>query len=175
MTEKAEKTVKNSFGKGNPPIRRTVSAVTFGRFDIFVDGVVVSFTNKKAKELVALCIDRKGGIVTMEDAVDKLWEPDVYDEKAKRRYRKAVISAYRTLEEAGAKGVFVKIRGACFINARAIDCDFYKLLELDEAAVKSFRGEYMYDYSWGEKTLAWINDIYCSRCGISEPDWLSEL
>ena len=46
---------------------------TFGRFDMFVDGRAVYFENAKAKELLALCVDRRGGIVTIEEAADKLW------------------------------------------------------------------------------------------------------
>lgn len=47
---------------------------TFGRFDIFVKGELLIFKSQKAKELVALCVDHRGGVVTMEEAIDKLWE-----------------------------------------------------------------------------------------------------
>ena len=37
---------------------------TFGYFDIFVDGETIPFSCKKAKELLALLVDRRGGFVT---------------------------------------------------------------------------------------------------------------
>ena len=41
---------------------------TFGYFDIFVDGETIPFSCKKAKELLALLVDRRGGFVTTGDA-----------------------------------------------------------------------------------------------------------
>lgn len=71
--------------------RKRVYFRTFGRFDMFVDGEAVYFANTKAKELLALCVDRKGGSVTIEEAVDKLWEGRAYDNRVKNLYRKAVM------------------------------------------------------------------------------------
>lgn len=133
-----------------------VTAVTFGRFDIFVDGTVLEFSNRKAKELIALCIDRMGAIVDMEEAIDVLWEPEVYDERAKRLYRKAALYACRRLESAGAGGIFIKSRGCCYIDRSKFNCDLYSYIENPEEMEDSFRGEYMFNYSWAEKTLAWL-------------------
>ena len=40
-------------------LKKRVYLRTFGKFDMFVDGQVVHFTNNKAKELLALCVDRR--------------------------------------------------------------------------------------------------------------------
>ena len=136
--------------------KKTVTIVTFGRFDIFVDGKVVVFKNRKSKELIALCIDRMGGIVKMDEAISVLWDSTPYDERAKRRYRKAALSAYNTMMEAGATEVFNNMRGACYINKNNVECDLYSYIEGNKDAELSFRGEYMFDYSWSEKTLGWI-------------------
>ena len=53
--------------------RKRVYVRTFGRFDVFIDGKAVHFPNAKAKELLALCVDHRGGMVTIEEAADKLW------------------------------------------------------------------------------------------------------
>ena len=52
--------------------KKRVQIRTFGRFDVFIDEKVVIFKNTKAKELLALCVDRKGGNVSLEEAIDKL-------------------------------------------------------------------------------------------------------
>ena len=44
---------------------------TFGYFDVFVDGVPILFRSEKAKELLALLVDRRGGI-------RKLGRGDIY-------------------------------------------------------------------------------------------------
>lgn len=40
------------------------------------------------------------------------------------------------------------------VNSEKIECDYYKYLERDAAAVNSYKGEYMSQYSWAEMTLA---------------------
>ena len=47
---------------------------TFGKFDVFVDGLPVRFKDAKAKELLAICVDRKGELVGTEEVIDKLWK-----------------------------------------------------------------------------------------------------
>ena len=102
---------------------------TFGRFDLFINGELVIFSNKKAKELLALCVDNKGGVVTMEEAVDKLWENRLYDEKVKNLYRRAVMDLNKIFSTYGIKDVFVKKRAACWINYANVDCDYYMWIE----------------------------------------------
>lgn len=138
---------------------------TFGRFDLFINGELVIFSNKKAKELLALCVDNKGGVVTMEEAVDKLWENRLYDEKVKNLYRRAVMDLNKIFSTYGIKDVFVKKRAACWINYVNEDCDYYMWIEENilSGTGKSVRSGidtrvgYMTEYSWAEETNARIN------------------
>lgn len=135
---------------------------TFGRFDIFVEDTLVKFTNAKSKELLALCVDHMGGSVTMEEAVDKLWEGRDYDSRAKALYRKAVISAGAILKEYGIGHIFLRARGSCSIRKDSIRCDCYEYLENPE---KNFlyQDEYMFEYSWAEYTNAVLSTIRSER------------
>ena len=56
---------------------------TFGYFDIFVDGETIPFSCKKAKELLALLVDRRGGFVTTGDAISYLWEDECTEKRTK--------------------------------------------------------------------------------------------
>ena len=56
---------------------------TFGYFDIFVDGETIPFSCKKAKELLALLVDRRGGFVTTGDAISYLWEDECTEKRIK--------------------------------------------------------------------------------------------
>ena len=146
------KTRKMSEGKA-------IRAVMFGRFQFFVRGQLVYFTNAKAKELLALCLDHRGGEVSMEEAVDKLWPNRVYDDKVKKLYRKAVTSLQSALREAGAEEIFITRRGACYVNIDEIDCDYYRFLENRNRKNCLYDGSYLFDYEWGEETLALLERI----------------
>ena len=137
-------------------LNKKVYVRTFGRFDVFVDGVPIDFHNAKAKELFALCIDRVGGNVSMCEAIDKLWPERNYDEKVKKLYRKAVMSIKKALSESGVREIFDTSRANTHIMYDMIDCDYFKLLENPEKYRMFFQGEYMFDYSWAEGTLAKI-------------------
>ena len=131
----------------------------FGRFDVFYNGEVLYFKNAKSKELLALCMDRCGGNVSMEESIDKLWPERAYDEKVKRLYRKAVMNLQRTLQDTGVTEFFQTGRGCCHISTEKVECDYYTYLEKPDKNSKMFQGKYLFDYSWGEETLANLMNI----------------
>lgn len=124
---------------------------TFGSFDAFVKGEPVLFSNAKAKELLALLADARGGQVGMEKACDLLWEMHPYDESVKALYRRAVSDLRKTLGEYCGPGVLRAMRGAISLNASVVSCDYWRYLEGES---ELFSGEYLSQYSWGEATLA---------------------
>lgn len=132
---------------------KRICARTFGRFNLFVDDRLVVFTNAKAKELLALCVDHRGGDVTMEEAIDKLWEDREYDSRVKQRYRTTIMQLRNTLRDYNAGELFESKRGSCHIDARQLDCDYYDLLDGKDEAIRKFDDTYMTEYSWAEETL----------------------
>ena len=132
--------------------KKKIQIRTFGRFDVFINEQPVKFKNAKAKELFALCVDRKGGIVKMEEAIDKLWEDSPLNENVKARYRKAVAYLHALMMEYRIPGIFVSGYGSCHIIKEAVSCDYYDFLDAKEGA--HFFGEYMHEYSWAEETAA---------------------
>jgi len=132
-------------------LQKRVSVQTFGDFDIFVDGHLLEFSNQKAKELFAICID-SGGEVTMKKSIDLLWEGRGYDDKVKCLYRKAVIYLNSVFREYGVADVFSNRRGSCHVNREEIVCDYYEVLKGKSIRDTSFDGRYMSAYSWGEET-----------------------
>lgn len=158
-----EKDIKDAVDRARLLSRRQenkVRVTMFGRFDVFVDDRVLLFQNKKSKELLALCFDHKGGMVSMEEAIDKLWPDREYDERVKRLYRKAVSSIQEVLEEAGIREIFAAYRGKCHVSIENVDCDYYTYLKDPEQNRELFCGEYLFDYEWGEETLAQLADSY---------------
>ncbi len=139
--------------------RKPVLAETFGWFNIFVDDVVVNFHSAKAKELLALCIDRRGGEITMDEAVDKLWPDRCYDDKVKRLYRKAVITLNKTFQKIGIPETFVAMHGSCCIIKDKFECDYFRFFENIDINHHLFDDEYMFNYPWAKETLVNLQEI----------------
>lgn len=143
--------------KKNNSQNNRVYIKTFGRFDVFVDNELVVFKRAKAKELLALLVDRQGGLVTLEQAINVLWETRSYDKNVKQMYRDATSQLRMTLERHNCSSLVKIVRGGCYIDVNEFQCDYYQLLKNDQASVSKFYGEYMFDYSWAEETLARIS------------------
>ncbi len=136
--------------------KKALSIQTFGHFNVFYKGQIIHFTNAKAKELLALCVDIQGGTLTMERAISILWEDREYDAKVKSLYRKAVIYLNSLFREYNEFKIFENNRGACHINKEEVTCDYFDYLDGKITLGHEFTGEYMYDYSWAEETNAYL-------------------
>ena len=152
----ALKTVRDfliSYFDALPQAHDRISIHTFGRFDVYVDSMPVYFRNKKSKELLALLVDRRGGIVTMEHTIDCLWEDEPYDERLKRRYRSVIIALRNTLKQYGIEKIVTFQRAGLYLNVTTVQCDLFDFLRSRPEEQSYFIGEYMIDYSWAEHTI----------------------
>lgn len=144
-----------------PLTSKRLQVRTFGHFAVYIDGEPFRFSNRKAKELMALLVNQQGGVVTMEQAVCTLWEDRPYDNTVKQLYRKAVIYLNQISSQKNLN-FFVSNRGSCHIIPSAMLCDYFELLAGNPKAREYFNGEYMMDYSWGEETLAGLQYRFMS-------------
>lgn len=126
---------------------------TFGYFDVFVDGKSVTFTSAKSKELLALLVDRNGGVVSTEQAVSILWNGREYDDTVQSLFRKVLKSLRSTLEKAGISEILVDNRNQRSIDKSKFACDYYDYLEKKQASKYKYYGEYMEQYAqWSGDT-----------------------
>lgn len=158
LAEEIDHAMRTRYVMGSPFERngRLVSAHTFGEFDLFVDGRVVAFPRSKSKELLAYLIDRQGGSITRATASAVLWEDAAYDRSMQKQLDVIIRSLRATLESAGAGDIFEMKQGTMRVCPEKIDCDLYRFLNGDAAAVNSYRGEYMSAYSWASMTEAFL-------------------
>jgi hypothetical protein len=140
------------------PDKPHIFARTFGHFDLFLDGVPVVFSNKKEKEFMALLIDRNGGTVTTDEAIDYLWRDEEPSERVYRRYRKLCCTLKTTLTKCGIEHLIINNHGVRSIDVTALTCDYYELLAGNQKYREVFHNVYMPDYSWAEDTLASLWD-----------------
>ncbi len=133
---------------------------TFGYFDVFVDGKSVAFSSAKSKELLALLVDRNGGVVSTEQAVSVLWEGRKYDETVQSLFRKVLKSLRVSLEEAGILDILIDNRNQRSIDKSKFACDYYELLEKGKTDNTKYFGKYMEQYPWAKVTEDRINSTY---------------
>lgn len=136
------------------PAETVVSIRTFGYFDVFVGKKPIAFRNKKAKELFALLVDRRGGFITSGEAISFLWEDDPVNPVTLSRYRKVALRLKNTLEEYGISHVMETVDGKRRIVTEKVQCDLYLYLSGEQEYAQLFKGSYLNNYSWGENTLA---------------------
>ena len=130
---------------------------TFGHFEVFSNGHPLVFEREKAKELLAYLIDRYGSSVTTEQIAVVLWEDRPYDRTLKNYVSTILGSLRNTLRKAGKEDILIKTRNHLSVDPNKFKCDAYDYEKGDIAAINSFRGEYMVNYSWAEfKTGSYI-------------------
>lgn len=131
---------------------------TFGGFDVFVDGKIVAFKQKKCKELLALLVDKRGSSVTRAEVYAVLYEDSFYDRPAQKKLDAIIRQMRETLREYGIEEIFEMKNAFLRVNPTAFSCDMYRFYNGDMKAYNAYRGEYMNSYSWAnmtESALTW--------------------
>ncbi len=131
---------------------------TFGNFDVFVDGEPLRFPAAKSKELLAYLVDRQGCCVTRREVFSALWEERPYDRGMQKQLDVYIRKLRGTLRAYGVEEIFELQRGTLRVRPETFLCDAYLFLAGNSAIVRQYRGEYMSEYSWANRTeskLTW--------------------
>ncbi len=134
-----------------------ISVKTFGYFDVFIDGEVLSFPRSKAKELLAFLVDRRGANVSRGDAFAALYENTDYNRSMQKQFDVVIRSLRQTLKDNGISEIFEMHSGTMRVVPEYFECDLFDFLEGDVDAWKSWCGEYMGSYAWGYLTEGYIS------------------
>lgn len=146
-----EEVVHRALSLGETRLKKDVRITAYDGFELYIRGEMIHFVNKKAKELLALCVHMGGKHVTMERAVDTLWEDHPYDSSVKSLYRKAVIYINSVFRDRGIYNVFENGRGYCCIHKENVECDYFEYLEgrFTPKGIEPYSG-YLSEYSWAD-------------------------
>jgi len=152
--------LKESFRTAMKNLRHPVSLTpdklvyvqTFGNFEIFADGKPVRFPRSKSKELLAYLVHKEGTTCTMSEIAATLFENN--PQTNIRPYISAMIKA---LESAGIGNMIIKNFNSIAVDTGKFDCDLYRFLKRDPAAVNAYKGEYLANYSWGEFVAGYLD------------------
>ena len=126
-------------------VRKIVFARLFGPFSLTVDGEAIHIRCEKARELLALLIERRGAFVTTREAIALLWECEP-DDKSRARYRKIASRLMAELRKIGIEHIVESDRGARRIAPEYIDCDYYDYRD----GLKPRTDALLPEYTWSE-------------------------
>lgn len=122
-----------------------VEIQTFGLFQVWVNGVPISFHSKKLRELFALMVAYPSSTLEMEYVISLLW-PNHDVELAKRLYHDAVFRLRLSLKESGVENLCEFQRGRCNLNTTLITCDYWSALQKG-IFVRHYQS-FLQEYAW---------------------------
>ena len=137
--------------------KKRIVARTFGYFDLFIDERPVMFKSGKAKELLAMLVDRQGGTVTTDQIIGTLWEDRPNDVSTQNLCCKICKTLQKELDDNGIGDLIITAIGVRSLDISKFDCDLYKMLDGNKHVADRYIGEYMMEYSWAENRAALLD------------------
>ena len=139
--------------KGVKATEKLLNIRCFGNFEVFYNGEILPFKRKKAKELLAVLVDRNGSGMTAKQICAILFPNDVDDTKNAAYLRQLMLDLKNTLKMIRAEHVLRHDTPYYRIDTNLVKCDYLSFLETGRP---EFRGEYMTQSSWAEETCAML-------------------
>ena len=135
--------------KGVKAGEKLLTVKCFGYFEVLYNGELLPFKRKKAKELLAVLIDRNGSGMTVKQICAILFPENTDDGKNAAYLRQLMLDLKNTLKTVHAENVLQHDTPYYRIDTNLVKCDYFTFLETGKP---EFRGEYMTQYSWAEET-----------------------
>jgi len=135
------------------------TAITFGNFDLYANGVPVKFSKSKSKELLAFLIYKRGTSASSSELIVNLWEDKDVDRTTRSMLHNYLGDIRKTLDSYGISDIFSYERNNYRIIKENISCDYFKMLDGDKNAINSYLGEFMSGYEWALYVEPELNNI----------------
>ena len=139
--------------KGVKATEKLLTIKCFGNFEVLYNGEILPFKRTKAKELLAVLVDRNGAGMTAKQICAVLFPNDTDDTKNAAYLRQLVLDLKNTLKTIRAEDVLQHDTPYYRIDTNLVKCDYISFLETGKP---NFHGEYMTQYSWAEETCAML-------------------
>ena len=139
--------------KGVKAAEKLLTIKCFGNFEVLHNGKSLPFKRKKAKELLAVLVDRTGAGMTAKQICAILFPDDTDDSKNAAYLRQLILDLKTTLKTVGAENVLCHETPYYRIDLTCVNCDYLSYLD---TGTPNFLGEYMTQYSWAEPTCAML-------------------
>lgn len=138
---------------------RRIYIKTFDGFDVYVDGKIIYFPSGKAKEMLAVMVEKKGSSVSLAQMAYLLYENS--EEATARNTLRVVYHRLRkTLEEYGIEDIVIKRRGSYAVDTDRFVCDFYEFMKGRPSYNNAYSGTYMPEYPWAGNKIPYLDNLY---------------
>ncbi len=138
--------------------KKEVVVRTFGAFDLFKNGELIPIKNAKAKEVLALLVNQKGGSMTSSMISSYLWEDREYDAVTKSYVWRAVKELEKILKEYNIEYILKNLNNLKAIIPDSFTCDYYEIMNGNMEYYELYNGYYMSQYAWAEETIPMIDN-----------------
>ena len=163
LDETIKRILKKTILNNNINSVKKLDAKCFGRFTVSVNGEEILFRTKKAEEIVAILIDRRGQSISRNHLADLLWK-EFDGDKANVNMNTTIHYTRKTLLENGIGNLIIYKNYSYYINLNYLNCDFIELMdfplkEINESNIIAFEhiaslytADYLAtnDYSWSD-------------------------
>jgi len=129
----------------------------FGNFEVFKGVKPLYFPRKKAKELLAYLVHKRGTSCTTQELIAVLFEDKTERVSLQKQVQTLISVMMKVLREAQADDIVIKEFNSFAVNTENISCDYYRFLDRDEEAMNQYMGEYMTNYSWAEFMVGYLD------------------
>lgn len=153
-SEDIEKQLKRAFYMKDIP-KTEIQIKTMPNLQIWMNGSPVVLGQTKQVELLAYFIHRGEEGVTKSDAMETLW----LGYSTESVYWTTMSRLKALLEEAGISNLITSRGQAKCINMSIVDCDLYRMLNGDDAAIRDYNGQYLEGYVWAKDRKKQLDDI----------------
>lgn len=124
---------------------------TIPSLSITADGVPLPLSGGKAREMLALLIDRGERGITIGEAIACLWPERPADSATQSLCRMTWKRLTNVLESVGMGSLLYTLENRRYLKTDTVDCDLYRILAGDKQAARRYSGEYLSEYEWAEE------------------------
>lgn len=124
-------------------------ARAFGSFQVFYNDIPLRFKYERSREMFAYLIDRNGSFCTKAELAMILFGGERGHDSYLKKLREDMLNV---LALCGCEACIITKRGHMAVNRKQLRCDYYDWLDGIRDMKHQFRGEYMSQYAWADKT-----------------------
>lgn len=121
----------------------------FGSFQVYCNGIPLRFKYERSREMLAYLIDRNGAFCTKNELSKILFDGETGHDAYVKKIREDLLNV---LDNCGCSACVITQRGRMAVSRRHMSCDYYDWLDGKNGMKHVFRGEYMSQYAWADRT-----------------------
>jgi len=95
----------------------------------------------------------------MGELISILWEDGENSLSRNSQLRMFIADIRKTFRDEGFDEILIREYNSVAVKTDMIDCDYFRFMSRDPAAVNEYRGEYMKQYSWAEMRIPELSEL----------------